>query len=223
LLSVEDRLILQRVTSSQKSNPTLATPPDQLLYHGLTDVADTENPHVGGNVLEGDPYTFCPTVWNYVIERFAIRSVLDLGCGLGHSSHYFHTHGCQVIAVDGMRHNVSNSVHPTLLWDLTSAPIYCRVDLVHCHEVVEHIEEKYLDNVLASLCCGRYILMTHATPGQGGYHHVNEQPTEYWIDHLQKRGCTLLMEDSRRIREYATTDKALYMARTGLLFSNRSR
>jgi hypothetical protein len=31
-----------------------------------------------------------------------------------------------------------------------------RVDLVHCHELVEHIEETFLDNVLASPMCGKY-------------------------------------------------------------------
>ena len=30
--------------------------------------------------------------------------------------------------------------------DLTKGPVVARVDLVHCQEVVEHIEERYLDN-----------------------------------------------------------------------------
>jgi SAM-dependent methyltransferase len=201
---------------------TLNTPLPQLFYQGLTDVEDREHPHVGGNVLEGDPYTFCRNVWNYTIERFAVSSVLDLGSGIGHASHYFSSRGCKVIAVDGLRDNIARSIHPALFWDLTQSAVYCRVDLVHCHEVVEHIEERYLDNLLASLCCGKYILMTHALPGQGGYHHVNEQPTEYWVERLQARGCSLLMEDTRRVRELALADKAVYMSRSGLLFANRS-
>lgn len=186
-------------------------------------VTDEETPHLGGNALEGDIATYCPGIWDYVISRFSINSVLDLGCGLGYSSSYFHKSGCKVIAVDGLQYNVENSVFPSLKIDLTASPVKCKVDLVHCHEVVEHIEEKYLDNLLDSLCCGKFILMTNALPGQGGYHHVNEQPTEYWIDHLQNRGCEVLIADSNKIRNLASSDGAVFMARTGLLLINRNR
>jgi hypothetical protein len=94
--------------------------------------------------------------------------------------------------------------------------------LVHCQEVVEHVEEKYLENVLASLACGKLILITAATPGQGGHHHVNEQPLEYWVDNLKRHDCEILPEDTRRVRRLAQADGALHLARTGLLFANRS-
>ena len=90
--------------------------------------------------------------------------------------------------------------------DATGEPVFpnrARVDLVHCQEVVEHIEERYLDNLLESMCAGRFILMTNALPGQGGHHHVNEQPTEYWIHHLAERGCQVMVEDTKRVRKLA--------------------
>ncbi len=161
-------------------------------YQGLAVLVDHANPHVGGNIREGDPFTFCPTVWDYVLKRFAVRSVLDLGSGIGHASRYFRSQGCDVIAVDGMRENIERAVVPTVFWDATLSAVHCRVDLVHCHEVVEHIEERHINNLLDSLCCGQYILMTHALPGQGGHHHVNEQPASYWIAHLHRRGCEIL-------------------------------
>ena len=191
-------------------------------YQGLINIEDASNPHLGGNHKEGDPFTYCPSVWHYVIHRFSIKSVLELGSGLGYASHFFHKQGLQVIAVDGLKSNVENAVYPTTQVDLAKSSVFCRVDLVHCQEVVEHIEEKYLDNLLASLTCGKFILMTNALPGQGGYHHVNEQPTEYWIKLLNKRNCELLVEDTNRIRQLATNDKAIYLARTGILMANRS-
>jgi hypothetical protein len=148
--------------------------------------------------------------------------VLDLGCGLGYSSHYFKKKGLDVLAVDGMIENVNNSIYPSLLCDLTKDKVTTRVDLVHCQEVVEHIEEKYLDNLLGSLACGKFILMTNALPGQGGYHHVNEQPTEYWIGHLKKYNCEYMAEDTARIRRIAEQEGAVWMARTGSIFANRS-
>lgn len=189
-------------------------------YQGLTNVQNTTQAHLGGNLLEGDPYTYCPRVWDYLIGRFAIQSVLDLGSGMGYASQYFHSKGLQVLAVEGLPDNVDKSHYPCIEHDITKSPVNCRVDLVHCQEVVEHIEEQYLDNLLASLMCGRIIVMTNALPGQGGYHHVNEQPTEYWIQHLQKRGCRVLVEDSNRVRNLAADEGAVYLAKTALVLAN---
>ena len=188
-------------------------------YSGMFNDA---TPHLGGNVREGDPFTYCPSVWDYVVDRFGIKSVLDLGCGLGYSSSYFFKKNIPVLAVDGLQENIDNSIYPAMICDLSKGRVNTRVDLVHCHEVVEHIEEQYVDNLLASMACGKFILMTNATPGQGGHHHVNEQPTEYWIEKLAKYNCVYLKEDSARIKVLADYDRATYMAKTGSIFANKS-
>jgi hypothetical protein len=211
-----------------------AVQPDRISIHagmeiavtshtGLTIVATQNEIHLGGNVFEGDPFSFSPKVWDYLIKRFALRSVLDLGSGMGHAAYYFHKAGLQVLAVDGLKENCARSAFPTIHVDLTQSRVFCNVDLVHCQEVVEHIEERYLDNLLASMTCGKIIVMTHALPGQGGYHHVNEQTTEYWINHLKKHQCEVLMEDTNRIRVIAQHEQAMYLAKTGLILANKSR
>ncbi len=194
-----------------------------MTYHGLQSMQNNVTPHLGGNIIEGDPMTFSPHVWNYVIERFAIRSVLDLGSGLGYSSEFFFKKGMKVIAVDGMEENTKKSLYPTLQFDITTGPINCQVDLVHCQEVVEHISEDFLDNVLNSLACGKIILMTNALPGQGGFHHINEQDFDYWVKHLANINCHLLHEDTRRIRAIAKEEGAKYLSSTGALYANRNR
>jgi hypothetical protein len=194
-----------------------------MIYQGLLGVTNPDQPHLGGNIAEGDPFTFSPSVWDYLIKRFSIKSVLDLGSGLGYSSDYFFRSGLRVIAAEGLQENCAKSVFPSIHCDLTKSSLFCRVDLVHCQEVVEHIEEKYLENLLQSLACGKFIVMTNALPGQGGYHHVNEQPTEYWIRHLKRHNCDVLVEDSSRVRELAARDKAEYLARTGLVLVNKGR
>jgi SAM-dependent methyltransferase len=190
-------------------------------YSGVTFVNSKDEPHVGGNVLEGDPYTFCPEVWSYVIERFAISSVLDLGSGVGHSADFFFRKGLRTIAVDGLSDNVKRAFYPTVCHDLTKSPLLTSVDLVHCQEVVEHINERFLKNLLLTLCCGRVILMTHALPGQGGHHHVNEKPDRYWVEHLARRGYNLLQEDTKRIRIIAKKERAAYIHATGLIFHKK--
>ena len=194
-----------------------------MAHLGLTHVINNQESHLGGNMNMGDPHSFSPSVWNYMIDRFALRSVLDIGAGQGHAANYFHKLGMQVVAVEGLAENCSRSVFPSVQLDLTKSSIVCSVDLVNCIEVVEHIEEKYLDNLLDSLCCGKIILMTNAVSGQGGYHHVNEQSTEYWIKHLISRGCSLAVDDTNRVKQLALKDGAMHIARTGSVFVNNNK
>lgn len=184
--------------------------------------ADSNSAHLAGNAFEGDPLSFCPKVWEYLIERFGVKSVLDLGSGLGYAALWFARKGIYTIAAEGFKENVENSLYPAVLHDLTTGPIRCRVDLVHCQEVVEHIEEKYIDNLLASLCNGRVVVITHAVPGQGGHHHVNEQNSDYWIQQFDRYGYNLLVHDSNHIRQLSGKEGYFYMARSALVFHKKA-
>ena len=44
---------------------------------------DEENNNKGGNLFFGDPASFSPKVYDYIIKRFDIKSILDVGSGLG--------------------------------------------------------------------------------------------------------------------------------------------
>lgn len=62
-------------------------------------------------------------------------------------------------------------------------------DLCISLEVAEHIEPEYAEQYIDNLCSlSDRILITAAPPGQGGHHHVNCQPKEYWIDKFHARG-----------------------------------
>lgn len=182
-----------------------------------------ESSHLGGSVIGGDPFTWCPNVWSYVISRFAVTSAMDLGSGSGNASLWLFRKGIQVVSVDGFRDSVSTALYPAVQHDITTGPLYTKVDLVHCQEVVEHIEEQYLSNLIETLVCGKVILLTHALPGQLGHHHVNLKPSEYWIEKIENRGCKLLAEDTKRVRDIAKKEGAIYMADTGMVFANYLR
>jgi len=184
---------------------------------------DEKNLHLGGNFIEGDPATFSPSAWKYLIDKFGLSSVLDVGSGRGYAGKWFLDQGLSVVAIDGLVDNVSNSIIPAIEHDLTNSPFLVTTDFVNCVEVVEHIEEEFLDNLLTTLCSGRILLMTHAVPGQDGWHHVNCQHSEYWISHLKSRNFTLLEDDSKHIQQLAEQDGAAHIARNGLVFKNESR
>jgi len=181
-------------------------------------VIDPTRSDLGGNIRHGDLRTWCPRLWKFLADRFAIRSVLDVGCGEGHTVKFFHDLGLASQGIEGLPRNVSNSVHPIALHDLTSGPFIMPVNLVWSCEVAEHIEEQFVDNYLASIANGKVIAMTHATPQQGGHHHVNCQPPEYWIEKLDDRGY-YLSEDNEEIRKIASREDSWnYFQPTGLVF-----
>lgn len=177
---------------------------------------DDDNPHLGGNFKEINIATYSPPAYEYLITNFEINSMLDVGSGIGHAAKWFSNKGVDVTAIEGLEDNVNEAVVPTILIDLTERSFTKDVDLVYCVEVVEHIEEKYLENLLDTLCCGKYLFMTNALPGQTGWHHVNCQPTEYWINHLEKRGYKILEEESKILKELSRDSK--HITETGTLF-----
>lgn len=183
-----------------------------------TEALDPHKPHLGGNFIEVNPSTYCPAVWLYIIKKYSIQSVMDVGSGRGHAAKWFSDQGIKTIAVDGLQDNIVNAVYPTVLCDLTESSYTEAVDLVNCIEVVEHIEEKYINNLLDTICSGRYLFMTHGLPGQEGHHHVNCQPTEYWLKHLADRGFKELSDDSKELQRIASSTKAHHIKDTGMLF-----
>ncbi len=181
-------------------------------------VADAARPDLGGNIRHGDANTLCPALWRYLIDRFAPRSMLDVGCGEGHAVTFFNRAGVYAFGIDGLKANVDRAVAPIALHDLLSGSFYMPVDLTWSCEVAEHIEPSKVDFFLDTLANGRIVAMTHAMPGQDGYHHVNCQPAEYWIERMAARGYELVQpQDS--FRTIAALDPVPnYFSRTGLVF-----
>jgi hypothetical protein len=182
-------------------------------------VTDDNNLHLGGNKLNGDPCTFAPTSWNYIIKKFDIKTAIDLGSGLGYAAKWFFEQGVDITPVDGLEFNVSNSLIPAIRHDLTKGKLeHSSVDFFNCIEVVEHIEEKFLHNLMSTFTLGNYVLITHAIPGQKGWHHVNCRDSNYWIEQFNKYGFEFLEQDSKEIQKLAEADGAKHVHRNGLLF-----
>jgi len=190
-------------------------------------ISDAENPH-------GDPKTYTPKVWDYLVAYAKPERVLDVGCGEGHAVKYFldldpQSLGRQfplsVLGLEGCQEAADRKVcrhHCMRVHDFTTGPYVGTAyrwtwGLVWSCEFVEHVEEKYAENFLKMFDRGVVVAMTHAFPGQGGYHHVNCQPTEYWVEKMELRGFKLDDEATKTSRRLEPDS---HWARSGLIFRN---
>ncbi len=125
---------------------------------------------------------------------FSVQSVLDVGCGRGVWLKAWKALGVQdVKGVDGeyvdcTRLHVERAEFQAL--DISSPfSLGRRFDVVQCLEVAEHVpavrSAVLIDNLVSH---GDLILFSAAIPGQGGEHHVNEQPLAYWVAKFKARG-----------------------------------
>lgn len=181
-------------------------------------VVDADRPDLGGNCRRGDGKAITPRFWEYLVDRFAVRSMLDVGCGEGHALAAFRRLGVIAHGIEGSPVNLHGARHPFAVHDLTRGPYVYPCDLVLCVEVVEHIPEKHLHNVMTTLTNAPIVVMTHGLPGQPGHHHVNLQPAAYWIDRLRDEGYHLA-PDNELLKQMAAREvPGSYFGNSGLVF-----
>lgn len=160
--------------------------------------------HLGGCIIEGDIGTFAPQIWDKIIEIYKPKTVIDVGCGAGHSLKYFLDKHLDGIGVEGFLPAIERSLVKgnIVVHDYTKGKFTCpsEFDLAWCCEFVEHVEEKYVENFMETFKSCKYVAMTHAIPGQPGYHHVNCQEAKYWIDIFNNYGFDYLEKDSIMMR-----------------------
>jgi len=181
-------------------------------------MAQVREDHLGGFNPRGNPMTTYRALWQWMVSDLGVRSVVDVGCGAGHAASFFRRLGCDVLALDGSRRAGGLlGGEGFVVHDLVTGPYLCGrgFDAVWCCEVAEHIAERHVGHLLSTLVgnASRWIFFTHALPGQGGYHHVNCKPPDYWLALLSSRGCLLDESLTAQARSLAHH----YFARTGLV------
>lgn len=179
--------------------------------------------HLGGFYTTVDKASHCPEMFKYLVENLDINSVLDIGCGMGYQMQEFMKYCDEVVGVDGSEYATSNSPvkesifkHDFSIGELETED---RFDLCWCCEFVEHVREEFRDNFLSSFAFCKYVAMTHAVPGQGGHHHVNCQPREYWVEHMSRFGFEFDEEMTDQLKELA--GKGTHYGNTGLFFRKK--
>ncbi len=157
---------------------------------------------MGEHEYSGDFYSYIDAgsrrsariVAELLLREMTIASLLDIGAGHGAWAAEGLAAGVNtVVAVDGDYVRPDQLAIPTKAFrahDLaTPLNLKRRFDLVQSLEVAEHLPADksglFVDNVTRH---GDAILFSAAVPHQGGEHHVNEQPPEYWRRKFAARG-----------------------------------
>lgn len=149
--------------------------------------------HLGGAIESGDGNTITPDVWGYLLVKYELKSVVDIGCGFGHTMKWFADHGlCNVKGIEGWSEAVTRNLMPknVVQHDFCAGTLDLGTpfDLAWSAEFLEHVEEKFLPNVMPVFQLAHYACITHAEPGQAGFHHVNCKTSNYWIRKFMEYG-----------------------------------
>jgi SAM-dependent methyltransferase len=121
-----------------------------------------------------------------VMEALQPTSVLDLGCGRGAWLGVWKAAGAtEVLGVDGEYVDLDDLAVETSEFSAQdlggTIDLGRRFDLAESLEVAEHLPESRARGFVADLCRhSDIVLFGAAPPGQGGEHHINEQPYSFW-------------------------------------------
>jgi SAM-dependent methyltransferase len=162
------------------------------------------------------------------IQRiFKPNSVIDVGCGAGTLLARLKQNGLEVKGLEysdaGIARCRKKGVYVEKFDLETEEAIQGSSDVTVSFEVAEHLPESLADNYVRVITqFSPVVIMSAATVGQGGLDHVNEQPHEYWIKKMQRRGFDYDRQTSHQVRiEWAGMRVASWYANNTMIFRRR--
>ena len=129
-----------------------------------------------------------------MLDKFDIKSVVDIGCGIATWLAVFAGLGINdYLGVDSLHVDLSKleigEDHFRTANFESFEPLNKRFDLCVSLEVAEHLSETVSDDFVKNLTdLSDVVLFSAAIPGQTGQHHVNLQWPDYWAEKFQHYG-----------------------------------
>ena len=153
------------------------------------------------------------------LNDYKEHQIYDFGCGLGNYLNDLHNRGFKNITgveADPMKTDYEFNI---LKLNLAQPIVLDKKGIVVCLEVGEHIPKEYQQILLNNLKnnCDKYLILSWAVRGQGGYGHFNELNNDEvlpLIEDLGFRYLKALSEEARLVPE----DKCSYFRNTIMVF-----
>lgn len=151
----------------------------------------TKNSHLGGH------FDFTSMFIDELIflkNKFNVKQMLDIGCGPAGMVEFANHIGIYALGIDGDKNLKEKSYVKYHDFNDGELLLDQKFDLIYSIEFLEHVYEKYIPNYMPLFQKGNNIFVSAAVPGQGGWHHVNEQNKDYWIEIFSQYGFTYQQE-----------------------------
>jgi hypothetical protein len=175
---------------------------DRSIYGGAGD-----KKHLGG-FTEVDIHGISPYVWRRMVTEYGIKSVIDVGCGRGVSTLWFHLNGLDALCVEGSHDAYVRSMLPDpstqmVEHDFSRGPWWPSktYDAVWCVEFLEHVGRNLHQNYLPIFRKAAIIFATHSQ--WGGWHHVEVHQDDWWIRKFELYGFKYMPDMTAQVREEA--------------------
>jgi SAM-dependent methyltransferase len=162
-------------------------------------------------------------VLDALIAARGVRSVLDVGCGPGEMLDLAEARGLRALGIDGDP-SLAGGRRPIRIHDYSRGPLALggRFDLAWSVEFLEHVEERYVPNYMATFAAAGLVFCTAAPPGKPGHHHVNCRETAYWERVFGQYGWRLDSELTARVRTASTMSRE-FVRESGMVFVPAAR
>lgn len=143
----------------------------------------------GGNYIKDAKFQkFFENVADHIVEKFAPKKVLDVGCAAGYLVGALRKRGVDAYGIDISSYAIAQvqteikkycAVHDVV--EPLPAEFPTKYDLVICIEVLEHLYEEQGKKAIANLChYSDRVLFTSTPDDIDDQTHVNVQRLEYW-------------------------------------------
>lgn len=183
--------------------------------------------HLGG-FTQRDQMGISTNLWNFMLGPLSIRSIVDVGCGRGHSTSYFMNAGAKVLCVEGSHDAVMQSLLPPEViveHDFSLGPWWpeATYDALWCVEFLEHVSRQYMHNYLPIMRKAALLFVTSSPTG--GWHHVEVHEDWWWIGRFTALGFVYSKELTTFSRKQAenqatTIEEAQHIRHRLLVFVN---
>lgn len=157
----------------------------------------------------GEKHRYNFEMGKYAAMKLGMRSVVDLGCGIGSfisgvkASGVSEVSGVEVGYESAKKYLVTDVSESIRFGNVAIDSDFGKYDTAVSIEVAEHLLPEQADAFCRNLTrsSSRLIVITAAKPGQEGVYHFNCQPKEYWIEKIQSLGFTYRKDLSEKISD----------------------
>ena len=163
--------------------------------------------HLGGHKYVTNIDT---TILPYLISKYKIRNMVDIGCGPGGMQKIARQLGIDWTGIDGdftLKNKQNIIIH-----DFSKGRLELdkNFDLAWSSEFLEHVDERYVDNYMHIFATAKIIVATAAIPGTPGYHHVNCKNINYWCEVFSRYGMEYDKEETLYLKKISNMRKGFF-------------